>query len=397
MLTLFSRTHSEKSETEKVETEKAAKPAKHLLSFVDSQTIASVLPCVHPQIKTELETTHAAIREVAHERMMIYRSTLQPCSNFQSDTPDSFAYKRLSGGYSNCTFQLFMKNNNIFISRIAGTGTELFIDRPAELQNARLAAELGLNPKVIYNDGKKGHQLSVCLSAPQPLTPDILLQNPQYLIAMAQQLKTLHTSKKLFVNDVNIFKRNAEFYEIIIKNHVKLPEEYVSIKAVVEKIKIIFANLSIPIVPCHNDTFYNNFLLSDHKVWLIDWEYSGNHDAMWDLSYLAKLAGFSEKQTQSLLETYFGCPDFKTQYSLEYQRFVAYKLVIDDFVLLWSYVQIANKNTSVSEDEFMKWADDALKSALLVMEQPIFKSAVAVLEEESSKKMQPSLGGSKNH
>jgi thiamine kinase-like enzyme len=292
MLTLFNRKNSKLQESEKEKINQC------LLSFMNSTTMILDLPLVNHALKAELEkNAYATLREVAAERVLIYRRTIAPSHLFSHETPDSFQYKRLSGGYSNCTFQIKMSDDAAYISRIPGNGSELFIDRPAEFHNATLAAQLGLNPEVKYNDGIKGKQLSVCLAAPQPLTPELMQSNPRYLTEIAVQLRTLHASKKQFANEANIFKRNEGFHEILAKSEIVLPAAYARIQSVTQHMRVIFANLNIQMVPCHNDTFFNNFLLSDGRLWLIDWEYSGNHDAMWDLSYFAKLANLSEAPT----------------------------------------------------------------------------------------------------
>lgn len=377
MLSLFNRTHSQGNKTSD------EKISKTFFSFIDSQTLVSTLPLVNRSFKTDLDTTYAVLKEAASERVLIYKKTLKPAQFFSTETADTFEYKRLSGGFTNCTFEVRLQSQAAYISRIPGSGSELFIDRRAEFFNARIASELGLNPQVIYNDGLKGEQLTVCLEKPQPLTPELLTSHPRFLLEIALQFKKLHNSKKPFINEADIFIRNKTLYDLITKHQLGLPQEYRLIKAWIEKLQPIFANLDIKRVPCHNDPYYNNFLLSGDRVWLIDWEYSGNHDALWDLAYYAKLAHLSEEQNQLLLSTYFDTPHFKLKHASEYRRFLAYKVVVDDFVFLWAYAQLANKNNSANSSEFTQWAEEALKSSLALIQTAEFVDAVDALEKES--------------
>ena len=126
--------------------------------------------------------------------------------------------------------------------------------------------------------------------------------------------KTVKSALRLkkFHNNVNIFKRNADFYALIKDSEIALPEAYAPIRARTAQLESLFEKLNIPQVPCHNDTYYNNFLLSDGKLWLIDWEYSGNHDPIWDLAYFSNLAKLNEEQNTHLLTTYFNCLDFQS-------------------------------------------------------------------------------------
>jgi thiamine kinase-like enzyme len=373
MLTLWNGTAIKKEDKEKI--------SERLLSFFGAKEIVCVLPGVNKALKHELETTYAQLREQACEKVLIYKHSIKPCLMFSSDVnADSFKHIKLSGGYSNFTYKVSIHGGKTYISRIPGAGSESFIDRSAEWHNASIASELGLNPAIEYND-KKGSQLSECLLTPCPLTPTMLQQHSPYIIEIALQLKKLHRSPNKFQNDANIFKRNTRFRELIEQHHVVLPDEYEPIRKITAKLELIFQQLNIPQVPCHNDTYYNNFLLNEGKIWLIDWEYSGNHDAIWDLAYFSKLASLNEEQNTCLLEAYFNCQNVQSQHPLEYLRFIAYRIVINEFLILWTFVQIANKNTTVSEAELNQWSGNALKDSQHIMINKEFNEAVSLLEK----------------
>jgi thiamine kinase-like enzyme len=367
MLRLFAQSFPEEMKVDRA--------AKNLLSLLGSETI-NILPELNSLIKKKVETTHKEEINTAHERMLIHRRTLKPAAQGQGETPDSFGYVCLSGGYQNSTFRVCLMNHSMFVSRVAGAGSKQFLDRAAERFNNRVAAQLGVSPDWVYNDGN-GNQLSIYLKDPQALNPK---QNLQHLIGAVKQLKTLHSSPTPFINTINIFNLNSKFKEIIRRENIFLPAEYAAIAEQTEKMQLIFSNLNIPLVPCHNDTYYNNFLLSEGKIWIIDWEFSGNNDAIWDLSFFAKLAQLSEEQTHLLFTTYFGTPDYKTQHAEEYYRFHAYQLLGDEFTFLWAYVQLANKNTAASKEEFNKWGREALQSGLGIVKEPIFNEALAALD-----------------
>jgi thiamine kinase-like enzyme len=378
MLSLFNRANPFYAQTTEEKIDKT------IFSFVDSETVATSLPLVNSSLRRAFAGTYADLRDKARERVLIYRKTLKPSSFFKNETADSFEYQRLSGGFTNCTFILRLQTQAAYISRIPGQGSELFIDRAAEFHNLKIAASLGLNPEVIYNDGRKGEQVTVYLEKPQPLTPDLLKSHPSFLVEIAGLFKKLHSSSQLFINDASIFTRNETLYALIRKSQLNLPAGYTAIRDFTEKMKRLFEGLKIKQVPCHNDPYYNNFLLSQGRIWLIDWEYAGNHDAIWDLAYFAKLAHLGEDQIHSLLTAYFETGDFKKKYPLEVSRFLAYQLVIDDFVFLWAYAQLANQNHSVDQQEFINWAEEALKSGLALLKSGSFNEAVAFLKEESS-------------
>jgi thiamine kinase-like enzyme len=56
-------------------------------------------------------------------------------------------------------------------------------------------------------------------------------------------------------------------------------------------------------VLCHNDPYHLNFL-DDGSLWLIDWEYAGMGDAMYDLAGIAYR--LDSEGRDHLLRSYFG-------------------------------------------------------------------------------------------
>ena len=58
---------------------------------------------------------------------------------------------------------------------------------------------------------------------------------------------------------------------------------------------------------CHNDAVPDNFIASeDGKLFLIDWEYSGNNDPMADLAALFLESEFTKDNQDFVLQEYFG-------------------------------------------------------------------------------------------
>ena len=64
-------------------------------------------------------------------------------------------------------------------------------------------------------------------------------------------------------------------------------------------------NGEAPKVPCHNDSLIGNWVLDENnKLYLIDWEYSGMNEAMWDLSCLSIEAVYSPENDETLINYY---------------------------------------------------------------------------------------------
>ena len=62
----------------------------------------------------------------------------------------------------------------------------------------------------------------------------------------------------------------------------------------------------MPSVPCNNDLLAGNYLDDGSRLWLIDWEYSGNNDPAFELGNTAQELEFDDAQVEELCAAYFG-------------------------------------------------------------------------------------------
>jgi thiamine kinase-like enzyme len=61
-------------------------------------------------------------------------------------------------------------------------------------------------------------------------------------------------------------------------------------------------------VPCNNDLLAGNFVDDGAKIWLIDYEYSGNNDACFELGNTSTECDLDDDQVDELVTTYFERP-----------------------------------------------------------------------------------------
>ena len=88
---------------------------------------------------------------------------------------------------------------------------------------------------------------------------------------------------------------------------------------------------------CHGDTYRPNWmLLPDGDVILIDWEYAGMNDGIWDLADVSIEGVFTPENDELLLTEYLGSkPDQN-----EYKHFLANKIYVDYLWTLWAKTRV---------------------------------------------------------
>lgn len=97
-----------------------------------------------------------------------------------------------------------------------------------------------------------------------------------------------------------------KYEELSQKLNGKFYKDYEEVKKVVFSLKEKMEKLDIQLVSCHNDTVPENFVKSGNKLYLIDWEYSGLNDPMWDLAAISIESKLSKENEEKLLSYYFG-------------------------------------------------------------------------------------------
>ena len=107
-----------------------------------------------------------------------------------------------------------------------------------------------------------------------------------------------------------MFARQAGYLEVVREHGISLPAGYADHAAAWDDVRRALAAAPRPTVPCNNDLLAANYI--DDRLeagcWLIDYEYSGNNDACFELGNTTTECNFSEDQIDAWCEAYFGDP-----------------------------------------------------------------------------------------
>ncbi len=181
--------------------------------------------------------------------------------------------KRFAGGMSNYTYHVKDENDNQFVFRIKGENGELFVNYENEQANLKLVDTLGINSKTIMTDPDSGMKIGEYIDG------EMVHQAIDYQ-KVSDTLKHLHKSGIVFDNDYDPLMRLQDYEN----THVKDSEMYNDLKD--EFIKIYNDRLKHKdLFPCHNDAQIANFILgNDGKYYLLDWEFAGNNDPIYDIA-----------------------------------------------------------------------------------------------------------------
>lgn len=255
------------------------------------------------------------------------------------------------GGMTNHSYKITRKNGKEYLVRIPGEGTEEMINRSDERKSTELACKLGIDSKLLFfsDDGRKVMDF---IHDPQPMDEEVM-KRKENLVQAAAIFRKLHTCGEDTGVRFEVFEM-ADLYEKIIRDGgVAFYDDYEQIKKTVMDIKAaVDAGGEAPRVPCHNDSLVGNWVLDgDGRLYLIDWEYSGMNEAMWDLSCLSIEAEYSEQNDSDLLDAYYG----RSATIEERKKFAAAKLYVDYLWTLWGLTRVPYDGQFMQEYADMRY------------------------------------------
>ncbi len=239
------------------------------------------------------------------------------------------------GGLTNHTYKVTLTNGDEYVVRIPGLGTEELINRADEQVSTRLACDLGVDAEMLYF-GENGAKVTRYI--PNAITMSaVTLQEPRHIEQVAQIFKKIHTCGIDTGVPFEVFEMAAGYEKIIVDKSVSMFEDYDTVKAEVMQIKAeIDATVPIHKVPCHNDPLCENWVEGNGRMYLIDWEYAGMNDGMWDLADVSIEAGYDKTCDTLLLRAYLGQdPDVTAE-----KHFLASKIYVDYLWTLWAKARV---------------------------------------------------------
>lgn len=235
--------------------------------------------------------------------------------------------------------------------RLPGAGTEEYINRRNEAVAAREAARAGVSPEVLHADPVTGIMVTRFIDGAVTMSPEGFRSRAGSPARAGEVLAKLHRSGAVFPFRFELFAMIEDYLRILSTKDVALPDGYHAVVKEAEGIKQVLAKHPAPLAPCHCDPLCENFLDTGERMWIVDWEYSGMNDPMWDLGDLSVEGGFDAAQDEEMLTAYFG----HEANAHDRGRMVIYKAMCDLLWTLWGLIQLANKNPA---DDFHAYANN---------------------------------------
>ena len=268
----------------------------------------------------------------------------------------------LPGGLTNSNFKVSTAAGT-YVARLSRPSSGLLaIDRDAEHLNSVAASRAGIAPRVVDFVPEAGLLLIEYIDGHTLEAAD--LRRDENVPAVAHACRRLHRGPR-FVSDFDMFRIRDRYLKTILENGFRLPDRYLEFTEKWTQVRTVLSMHAPATVPCHNDLLAANFIDDGTRLWLIDYEYSGNNDPCFELGNIWSESNLHEEQLEPLVSYYFGehRPDMTARARLQ-------ALVSQYGWTLWGAIQ--NSLNEIDFD-FWGWAMEKYDRAASTFDSPDFK------------------------
>lgn len=281
----------------------------------------------------------------------------------------------IAAGLTNQNYRVEVDGHSHFV-RLPGPSTELLaIDRGNELHNTRAAATAGVGPRVIHHDPTSGALVLEWIHGRTMSNASFAEAGTPARIVAA--LRRLHAGPR-FRDDFDMFRLTERYLRVVDERSIRIPEGYLEHMPLVARIEVALAANPLPTVPCHNDLLAENYLDDGERLWIVDYEYSGNNDPTFELGNTAQELGFDAARQEELCAAYFGPERFPREGPALLARMRLQMILSDVGWTLWAAIQAA---ISSIDYDFWGWAQERWGRASAALDGPDFGALLAAAAE----------------
>lgn len=250
--------------------------------------------------------------------------------------PEEVRKFQVCGGMTNTNFYV-KTDRGEYILRIPGAGTDQMIDRTQEETNGRLGSRLGINIPNLYFNRDTGVKITAYIPQAETLNPRTARWESN-MKKVTDLLRRLHQSGLYMDNEFSVRKEYERYKDQAREVRGKYYQDFQMMDEWFYHLMNRLDQMEIDKCTCHNDLVAENFIKDcQGRMYLIDWEYAGMNDPMWDLAAHLLECGFSPREEELFLQYYFQ-KEIPPQWT---ERIAIHKMCQDILWSIWTVIKEA--------------------------------------------------------
>jgi len=238
------------------------------------------------------------------------------------------------GGLTNLNYRIDTPECT-YVLRVSHTVTALLgINRENERVNTDRAHRAGVGAALVDSLPAENVLVIRWIEA-ETLHEADLKSQPGLLPRIATSLKTLHSGPP-FQGVFHFPTVRRAYLKTVVDAGYFLPDQYLEIEPLVQRLEEVLALTPEELVPCNNDLLAENFMDDGEKIWIIDFEYSGQNEASFEIGNLASESFLSDEKLTQLCDAYW-----QKHIPAKINRAMAWSMIARFGWVLWASIQEA--------------------------------------------------------
>lgn len=284
---------------------------------------------------------------------------------------NAHAVSELAGGLTNTNYKVEAESGDYVVRVSAKDAGLLAIDRENEYLNTVSAADAGVGAAVIAYMPDRGVLVLEFIEGQTQTAED--LRRGDRLDWVAAACRKLHGARR-FRDDFDMFRIQQRYLGLVQERGFRLPDRYLDYEPQVRRIEEAMAVRDEGTVPCNNDLLAENFIDVGDGFRLIDYEYSGNNDACFELGNVWSESNLALEQLDEIVAHYYG-----RQLANKVARARLWGLMSKYGWTLWASIQ---DSVSDIDFDFWAWGMEKYERAVAEFEGPDFERLLADVQRE---------------
>ena len=265
----------------------------------------------------------------------------------------------MPGGLTNTNY-LVVRNGERFVLRISGpNAVPLGIDRAAEARATAAAAAIGIGPEVVHFSATDGLLVTRFIGGLAPSAD--AMRTSATISRVTDALRRVHEIPLTAQTPSYCpFRKAEQWAREAGRRGATFPDDF---HRLVERMSAIERNLPSPppwgLCFCHNDPVRGN-IIDDGTIRLIDWEYAGAGDPVFDLAVISMNSRYGGADDRATLAAYFR-GDVRSEHL---RALHALKLAFDFHMGVWYVLQTVVNAIDAPFAAGVRWHFDRLRGNL---------------------------------
>lgn len=180
-------------------------------------------------------------------------------------------------------------------------GQHLGVNRDEEFAAATGAADAGVGPPILYFDRDTGHMVTPWIETGPEWKP-AEFRDPANMTRLVDLLHRLHAVTELPGDPAAVFRRIEFLLDQASTLDAELPESLDDHRTRLREIEADHRSSGPGLN--HNDLWANNLLDDGTRLWLVDWEFAGRGDGLYDLATISMAGQYDTEDDRRLLAEY---------------------------------------------------------------------------------------------